>query len=823
MTTIFRWLLRAFILIGAIAAITFAAGWWFASQSLPDYTATYRVARINAPVEIVRNNANVPHIFGETDADVFFGLGFVHAQDRLWQMAMLRRTAQGRLSELFGERTLRFDEILRRLDLYNLADSSVKAQDPRTKAALSAYSAGVNAWINQVKNRSLGRGAPEFLIFPSELDQWRPADSLAIIKLMSLQLSTHFFDEVLRARTSLALADDRIADILPEAPGAGIAALPEYAAIAPALPRRAEAKSDTGTADPLDPVQRRGLGGASNAWAAGPSRSASGGTLLANDPHLRFSAPTTWYLVRLELSTGGVIGGSIPGIPVVLVGRSEKLGWGLTSSYLDDQDLYIEKLNPDNPNEVLTPDGFVSMERRPSTIYIKDSNALAINLQWTQNGPVLPPHLYDLGSITPEGHVTSLAWTALSPADTSLSAAIALMRAENVAEGLAAGEGFIAPSQNLILADAEKIAMKVIGRMPRRAARHQTQGRLPSRGWIAENRWQGQINYGANPEFLAPVGGIVGNTNNKLVDRAFPFHVSYSYGDTQRILRWRFLMQNREVHTKESFIEAQLDNISRSARALLSLVAKDLWYTSGAAPTGTPERRRQDALRLLANWNGDMNEHRPEPLIYSAWLRALQQRLIQDELGPLAREFPHVEPLFIERVYRDISGAAIWCDVLQSEPVENCTDIARLALDDALVWINENFSGTLESLRWGDAHQATHDHPVLGRIPVLKFLVNIRQSTSGGDNTLSRGRTSGKDPRPFLNVHGAGYRGVYDFADPDSSVFIISTGQSGHPLSSHYDNLGDLWRRGEYITMSLDPELARAGALGITTLNPAVN
>ncbi|MCB1339894.1 MAG: penicillin acylase family protein, partial [Pseudooceanicola sp.] len=207
-------------------------------------------------------------------------------------------------------------------------------------------------------------------------------------------------------------------------------------------------------------------------------------------------------------------------------------------------------------------------------------------------------------------------------------------------------------------------------------------------------------------------------------------------------------------------------------------------------------------------------------LIYAAWMRALQDRLIRDELGPLANEFKHLEPIFIERVFKNIDGAGVWCDVIQSAPVESCTDMARLALDDALIWIGAHHGGALESLRWGDAHQATHDHQVLGEVPILRTFVNIRQSTSGGDNTLLRGRTSGEEPTPFANVHGAGYRGVYDFTDPDSSVFIISTGQSGHPLSRHYDDLAQMWRRGEYIPMSLDVNLARAAAVGITHLVP---
>jgi penicillin amidase len=356
--------------------------------------------------------------------------------------------------------------------------------------------------------------------------------------------------------------------------------------------------------------------------------------------------------------------------------------------------------------------------------------------------------------------------------------------------------------------------------MPRRDPAHQSQGRLPTYGYLPQNRWQGILPYSDNPEFVNPAGGIVGNTNNKIIDRPFPDHVSFLWGDTQRINRWQRLMQAREVHTRDSFIEAQLDTVSFTARSLLPLIGADLWFTGDAAPEGTPERQRQKALALLADWNGEMNEHLPEPLIYAAWLRALQDRLIRDEMGPLSREFIHVDPVFIERVFRDVDGAAVWCDVLQSAPVETCTDIARQALDDALIWISENYSGALETLRWGDAHQATHDHPVLGTVPVLNWFVNIRQSTSGGDNTLMRGQTSGMDPNPFENVHAAGYRGVYDFADPDSSVFIIATGQSGHPLSRHYDDLGTLWRRGEYIPMSLDPDLARAAAVGITHLSP---
>ncbi len=819
MGLVFRWLVR--ITTGLILLLVAAIGliYFLASQSLPEYDQTLEVEGITAPVEIVRDTANVPHVMGQSDPDVFFGLGYAHAQDRLWQMTVLRRTVQGRLSEIFGQRTVHIDKLLRRLDLYGLAHRSVDVQDDYTLAALRAYSAGINARLTEINDQALGRGAPEMFLFNAPVPPWQPGDSLAIMKLMSLQLSGHLADEVLRARTSLILDDPaRLADILPDVPGPGIAALPEYAALFPNLPRYAQGASMPDT--PLSPFPQRGLAGASNAWTAAPSRSASGGTLLANDPHLGFTAPGIWYLARMELTKGGVIGATIPGIPAISAGRSERLGWGLTSSYLDDQDVHIEQLNPENPEEYLTPDGYKRFQTRPSIIEIKDAAPITLTLRWTENGPVLPGTHYHLETITPPGHVASLSWSALSPRDTSMSASLALMNADTVRQAINIAEDYIAPSQNLSLVDRNTIGLKLIGAMPRRDLNNQSRGRIPTPGWLERNRWQGRLPYVDNPEFVAPAGGVLGNTNNKIVDRPFPDHVSYEWGDTQRVHRWERLMQSREVHTRDSFIEAQLDTVSFTARSLLPLIGADLWFTGESAPEGTPERQRQIALDLLANWNGEMNEHLPEPLIYAAWLRALQIRLISDELGPLAAEYKHVEPLFIERVYRDIDSASVWCDVRQSAPAETCTDMARLALDDAIIWISERYGSALESLRWGDAHQATHDHPVLGEVPVLRFFVNIRQSTSGGDNTLLRGRTSGEGPDPFQNVHGAGYRGVYDFADPDSSVFITATGQSGHFLSRYYDDQAQLWRRGEYIPMSLDIGLARAAAVGVTVLNP---
>ena len=819
MAHVFQWLVRLAAALIGLAFFSAFMAYYLASRSLPDYDATLGLAGPNASIEIVRDHANVPHILAKTDHDAFFGLGFAHAQDRLWQMIVLRRTAQGRLSEIFGRSTVGTDTHMRRFDIYRLALSSVDAQDAQTFAALEAYSEGVNAQFQQINRGSSGRGAPELFVFNTPFAPWRPADSLAILKLMALQSSGHLADEVLRARMSLTLPDtERLNDILPDSPGAGVASLPQYSSLVPNVPQY-ESISSTQN-HPLSPFKARGFSGASNAWAAAASRSATSGTLLANDPHMTFTAPSIWYLARLELQLGGVIGATVPGIPSIWSGRSAKLGWGVTTAYVDDQDVVVEQLNPENSEEYLTPTGFKKFQTRPTIIKIKGEAPVTLTLRWSDNGPVLPGSFQNLRTVTPPGHVAALSSTALSPKDTTLSASIRLMHSTTVKDAIFAGSLHMAPAQNLIVADQTKIAMKTIGTIPSRRTDHQSQGRMPSLGSDPRNLWDGMMPYASNPEFIEPLGGLLGNTNNKTVERPFPNHISFTWGDTQRVQRWQRLMQVRQVHTRDSFVEAQLDTVSFTARALLPLIGAELWFTGEAAPEGTVQRERQRALTLLANWNGEMNEHLPEPLIYATWVRALQSRLIKDELGPMAAEITHVEPLFIERVFRDINGASQWCDILQSAPVETCADMARLALDDALLEIAENWGTAFESLRWGDVHQAAQDHETLGDVPLLRYFVNIRQSTSGGDNTLNRGFTSGTGTNPFQNVHGAGYRGVYDFADPDSSVFVTSTGQSGHFLSRHYDDLAQLWRRGEYILMSLDTDLARGAPVGITTLNP---
>ena len=250
---------------------------------------------------------------------------------------------------------------MRRLGLYRAAIDTAAALDADTRAMLDAYAAGVNARIAAVNDGALGRGAPEFFLFPPEIAPWRAADSVAVAKLLALQLTGHAAEESLRARASLVLPPERLADLHPDIPGDGTAAIASARDLFPTLTSTAWASEP---APPFWPVAPRGLAGASNAFAVAAERAASGGALLANDPHLGLTAPSIFYLARLELATGGIIGGTIPGMPLVLVGRSERLGWALTSAYVDDQDVMIERLNPDDPTQYETPTGCARLRDR---------------------------------------------------------------------------------------------------------------------------------------------------------------------------------------------------------------------------------------------------------------------------------------------------------------------------------------------------------------------------------------------------------------------------------------------------------------------------
>lgn len=288
--TLYRWTWRLLIGMLALVATGAGAGYYLTARSLPDYDARLVMDSAPAPIEIVRDNYAVPHVFTQDDRAAFYGLGFAHAQDRLWQMTLARRVAQGRLAEMFGPDAVRTDHLMRALDIYGLSTQAVAYQSPETRDILQAYADGVNAYLRLIQQEALGRGAPEFFLFGSEIAPWTPADSISVLKTMALRLTDKAVTESLRARLSLRLPAERVADLMPEA-GKAVIALPDYAGALGLRPWREAAANGPDDDAAYAVLPERGAGGASNAFAAMPGRAAAGKPIFAADPHLKLTVP----------------------------------------------------------------------------------------------------------------------------------------------------------------------------------------------------------------------------------------------------------------------------------------------------------------------------------------------------------------------------------------------------------------------------------------------------------------------------------------------------------------------------------------------------
>ncbi|HEY5598219.1 MAG TPA: penicillin acylase family protein, partial [Kiloniellales bacterium] len=599
MSVILRWLLRIFTV--AVLGLAFSAtlGWYLASRSLPDYGAKLRLAGIDGEIRITRDANAVPHIRATTDHDAFFAMGLAHAQDRLWQMELNRRAAQGALSALFGERTVEVDRLVKTLDLYAMASRSLQFQTPETRAALTAYAEGVNAWIGHVNEQALGRGAPELFLFGSGLSPWTPADSLAILKMMALRLSAGARREVLRGKFLVNLPAEKVPDILPDDPNPAVTTPRRFAELFPgARFAAAEPARDDPAMDLFGPPTRPEMVGASNAWAVDGSRSSGGKPLLANDPHLWLSAPGVWYLMDIAGPGVAAIGGTLPGTPVILVGHNREIGWGLTTTNVDDQDLYIEKVNSEDPLKYLTPSGWTKFRTRQIRIEISGAGALFEQVRETRHGPVLDNDQFGARAVTPEGHVAALRWTALESEDRTMSAALHLMLATGIDQAIKASEMAVAPAQNIVLADRTGVAMIVAGAIPARNVDSRSQGRIPSPGWLVENDWLGIRPAILNPRVIRPASGAVANANNRITVAPYPNHISFDWDYPYRIQRLEKELSGRAYHSREGFVALQNDSVSEMARSILPLIARDLWWRKEAG--GGNDRQRRQAVEMLA-------------------------------------------------------------------------------------------------------------------------------------------------------------------------------------------------------------------------------
>jgi penicillin amidase len=766
---VLRWIGRGAATLAVLTVALAVGGLAYLSTSVPPLEGRVEAPGLGAAVAIARDARGVAYIDAQDIDDAAFALGYAHAQDRLFQMDLQRRSGAGTLSELFGARTVSFDHFLRTLGFQRLVETDWPVLTSATRAVLEAYAAGVNAFLAGHD----GPWPPEYALLRVEPAPWRPTDSLLVLKSLNLLLGTNMHDELNRLRLAGRLDLDQAADLWPAMPGETLAPLP------------------------APPILPAGSTGGSNAWAVSGDRTTTGTPLLANDPHLGLGLPGLWYLARLTIAkadgTAGttLAGATVPGLPFLVLGHSGAIAWGFTNAYVDTQDVFVERLDPADPTAYLTPDGTRSFVERDEILRVRGEADQILRIRETRHGPVISDVYWDAMDLVPPGHVLALRWTALDPADPTADAALAVMSARSVGGFVAAARTYRGPMQNMIVADRQgHIGLTIPGDVPVRPAG--VDGSMPAPGWAGTHDWLGTTSVGRLPDDLDPASGMIVTANARVVPADFPLLLARDWPAPYRARRIADVLRATPRLDAAAMSALQADVHSLAVAELLP----------GLRAVVPATERGQAALAMLDGWDGTMAAGAPQPLIAAAWMVELWRRLVADELGALYDEFSAPDPVLLGAILH--GERARWCDDIGTNTAEACPAMAAAALDDAVAALAARYGDDPAAWRWGDAHRARHAHPILGRIPLLGELFTVDQPI-GGDRTTIDVSSLGWGEDPFVSAFGAGFRAVYDLADLDASRFVIAVGQSGNPFSRHYTDLADAWLAHDLFTIPAAP------------------
>ena len=775
-----------------VAVTLLALGLWYRQASLPIHEGTFNVPGLQQAVRIDRDEDHgIPNIVAANERDATFALGYVHAQDRLWQMEMNRRIAAGRLAEVLGEPALDTDKFLRTIGIARTAQSIYQNMDAEHRDLLEAYAAGVNAYLNKRR----GPLPPEFYLTRApKPEPWTPADSIGWSLMMAWDLARYSYSRELR-RLQLAqrFSVAEINDFYPPYPGDSAPATADYAEMYRLLGIKATSLSA------LDaPVfgfgDGEGLG--SNNWVVSGKRTVSGKPMLANDPHLGLTTPSVWYFAGLQAPGLRVMGATLPGVPGVVLGRNDRIAWAFTNTGVDQQDLYLERINPESPDEYQTPEGWARFVTRIERIRVKGGNDVELTVRETRHGPVISGLASVEKGFKQPQFALALRWSALEPDDKTIAAIRALNKARNIDQAERALAQFQIVTQSALMADVDgKIGMVVTGRIPIRDRANDLHGLVPAPGWEARYDWRGYLSTEQAPRMRDPAGGLIVTANHKVVSAKYVHHLTYDWFLPYRAQRVEQLLEARGKHDVSTFKTIQAD--------VTSLAARDMFAMLKDAQPQTEAGRH--ALARLAAWDFQMKRDTPEPLIYHAWMRELKHRIFADDLGALTEDFVDQAEL-TSTLLHVLSGRAQsrdWCDDRSTEQrFETCGSLAGEALDASVTQLTEASGRDVAGLRWGDVHRATAEHRPMSSVPVLRRLFELRIAYPGDTHTINVGALSHRAEAPFSTRHTATLRAIYDLAALESnSVWVGSSGQVGNPFSDLFGSMQPLWRDVLYLPM----------------------
>ena len=799
-------LLRPLIwVVGVTLLIIFSATliYLYSAQSSP--SGKRSIKGLGDGVVITFDESDIPHIKANSQSDALFALGYLHATERSWQLEMNRRIASGRLSEILGSETINIDRFIRTLGIKRAAEQQFDKYPVSAKRLLQAYADGVNAG-----NAQLGWALPvEYFLTGSKPGHWSPTDSVAWMLMMALDLGGNWHKELQRLELSQYLTTKQIWEVLPPFEVDEPVTKMDFAKIYRDLDvfnpktgpahKRSKKLPATELSNIDLPGGKDGIG--SNNWALSGKLTASGKPLLANDPHLGLSAPAIWYFAHLDAPGLNVLGGTLPGIPAVVLGRAEKFAWSFTNTNPDVQDLYIEQIDPNNPGMYRGPDGLLPFKVRQEIIDVKGAPSVNFIVKETRHGPVISDsYARAKRAIDTDRFALALRWTALDIENQSVAGLLDLNRAKDMDAFKQSLRKNYAPMQNVVMADIDgNIAYQAAGVAPKRLLHHGLYGVAPAPGWEKQYDWNGYVPFEQLPASNNPEQGWIATANQRIIASNDPNPLTSDWDLSARYDRIVDLIKARNSYDLEYMKTMQADTLSLTSIPLLELFKSSV----PSHPLGAK------ALEISKDFNGDMRVDSAAALIFNAWADQLTRNL-----------FSRLSYIFSETYGdRNYRGALIaqmknpnspWCDNPKTQAIETCAEASNDAFNKALEFLSKEYGNDPSKWAWGKAHIAISEHRPLSKIPVLGKLFNLETPFPGDSNTINVGRLDLlRSEHPYETLQAPSLRAIYDLSDLEKSLFIFQSGQSGWVQSKLYRNMVPLWAKNEYLPLQMKPDSSK--------------
>ncbi|MEN8233937.1 MAG: penicillin acylase family protein [Actinomycetota bacterium] len=796
-------------------------------RAFPDVNGEVAIAGLDGSVEVIRDGMGVAHIYAETPHDLFVAQGYVHAQERFWQMDFWRHVGSGRLSEMFGDTQVETDTFLRTLGWRSVAEAQYAASTPEIKGVLDAYAEGVNAYLatQSPSDLSFEYTILELLNHSYDPEQWTPLDTLTWGIAMAWDLRGNMDKEIERAMLLGFLSEEQVAQLWPPYPGdihpyivpsgsndaatpaASLRAVPGIRSALASVEDKLDLVVALGATDP-----EAGIG--SNSWVVSGDLTDTGTAILANDPHLAIQMPSIWYQIGLHCTIVSdhcpydVTGFSFAGVPSVVVGHNANIAWGVTNLGPDVQDLYIEKLNPDNPNQYEVNGTWVDMEVHEETINVSGGDPVTIEVKTTRHGPIVSDahgafEDFDRSGVEkPEPYAVALRWTALDANPGIVPAFLGLNTASNWDEFRAALSTFTVPAQNFVYADIEgNIGYQAPGSIPIRA---NGDGTLPVPGWTDEYEWTGFIPFDELPRSYNPESGYIVTANNAVVDGSYPYDLTYDWNYGYRGRRIVDLVGSNPGIGLAEHGSIQFDSLNLNGQRV------------------TPYLTRLDSplSDVLASWDfGSFADSAGAAAFNAVWARIVEFTFHDDlpeDFWPsgAGRWFYVVDQML------DNPNDPFWDDKRTGE-IEGRDAILERALDAGYEDLVDRFGDDPDGWRWGEMHTSTFRNQTLGATGI--GLIDDRlnrgpfRTSGGGDLVNATGWTAYEG---FETTWLPSFRMLVDLGDLSRSLSTHTTGQSGHTDHPHYDDMIPLWLAGEYSPMNWTRAQVDDAAETVQTLVP---